>query len=231
MLRALVRSIRDRLETRFAPTRAVRRHELAYWRYRKSQEGTLRHDHYEWAFTTYFGLERAAYAGRRVLDVGCGPRGSLEWATMAAERVGVDPLADAYRALGTDRHQMRYVSAPAESLPFPDGAFDVVSSFNALDHVGDSRRVAAEIARVTRPGGLGLILVEVNHQPTPTEPQTLPWTLAEWFQPAFTVEWTRAYEIGPKHDLYGQLRVDARYDSSDPTNRPAWLALRLVRVP
>ena len=29
-------------------------------------------------------------------DIGCGPRGSLEWATMAAERVGLDPPVNKY---------------------------------------------------------------------------------------------------------------------------------------
>lgn len=50
-------------------------------------------------------------AGRRVLDVGCGPRGSLEWADRARVRVGLDPLVDAYRELGVADHAMGYVAA------------------------------------------------------------------------------------------------------------------------
>jgi SAM-dependent methyltransferase len=222
--------VRDALEARWWPTHAIRRHELAYWRARHQAEGgQLGHTHYERAYTTYWGLHKTFYTGKRILDVGCGPRGSLEWATMAAERVGVDPLVPQYRRLGIDGHQMTYVAAPAEALPFPDAHFDVVTVFNALDHVNDPRRVVGEVARVTRPGGLCLVLVEVNHPPTPTEPQTLPWSVADWFKGGYTLNWQRAYELGPRHDMYGQLFADARYDEADPTDRAAWLALRLER--
>ena len=39
-------------------------------------------------------------SGMRVLDVGCGPRGSLEWATMAARRVGIDGGGGSPRGAG-----------------------------------------------------------------------------------------------------------------------------------
>ena len=151
LMRERLRSVADRFEARLTPTRRAQRYEFAYWQNRHRLEGKLRNEWYVWAFTTYFGLPLEWYAGKRLLDVGCGPRGSLEWATHAAERVGVDPLADTYRALGTEQHQMRYVRASAERLPFPDGAFDVVSSFNSLDHGQDAETAAAELLRVCRP--------------------------------------------------------------------------------
>ena len=147
--------------------------ELAYWQERKAEEGTLQASHYERFYTGHFELAREFFAGKRLLDIGCGPRGSLEWADMAAERVGLDPLVDNYRHLGIDRHAMSYVSAGAEAMPFADGHFDVVSAFNALDHVDDLDAVIAEITRVTRTGGSLLLIVEIGHAPTPTEPQTL----------------------------------------------------------
>lgn len=225
----MLRSWLEALEARVAPVRAKRRHELGYWQSRQAVEGRLKHAHYERAYTTVFGLERTAYAGKRVLDIGCGPRGSLEWASMAALRVGLDPLVPSYRTLGIETHAMTYVGAPSEAIPFPDAAFDIVTIFNALDHVDDPRRTIGEISRVTRPSGLCLVLVEVNHEPTPTEPHPLPWDVAEWFRGAFDLEFRRAYEIGPAHDLYGQLFSEARYDEADSSDRPAWLQLKLVR--
>jgi MPBQ/MSBQ methyltransferase len=41
----------------------------------------------------------------------------------------------------------------AGRLPFPDGAFQIVTLLNVLEHVADYRMVLAEAARVLRPGG------------------------------------------------------------------------------
>ena len=160
--------------------RRKRRHELAYWRERAAAEGTLEHRHYEHFFTEHFGLDRGFYAGKRLLDVGCGPRGSLEWAVEAAERVGLDPLAGDYARLrGDTPTTMRWVTAGAEAMPFADGAFDVVSSLNSLDHVEDVDRAIAEIARVAAPGAALLVIVDVEHEPTATEPHRLGWDVVE----------------------------------------------------
>src|ERR1700750_1603884 len=81
-------------------------HELAYWRERTGIEGTLRNAHYETLYTDMFRVDRDFYRGKRVLDIGCGPRGSLEWAIEAQERVGLDPLVEQYKDLGIHRHAM-----------------------------------------------------------------------------------------------------------------------------
>jgi SAM-dependent methyltransferase len=44
-------------------------------------------------------------------------------------------------------------------LPFPDATFDVTCSFKVLAHVPDIGRALAEMARVTKPGGV--ILAEL----------------------------------------------------------------------
>jgi SAM-dependent methyltransferase len=187
------------------------REELAYWRSRAEVEGTLNNNHFEALYTEMFGLARQFYDGKRVLDIGCGPRGSLEWATKAAERVGLDPLVDQYRTLGIDRHGMRYVSASAESIPFPNGYFDVVTSLNSLDHVDDPRTAMREIARVVRPTGTFLLEVEVGHSPTPTEPISLWFDILDDLAPYFTVVFERRYEMPP-----GRQDVHAAYQSGTP---------------
>ena len=102
---------------------AKRGYELAYWWSRKLQEGKLANQHYSWLMTEPFisGRSLSGQAGARRK---CGPRGSLEWCAIAAERVGLDPLADDYRRLGVKRHAMTYCCAPAEAIPFADWHFD-----------------------------------------------------------------------------------------------------------
>lgn len=212
------------------PLANKRRAELNYWKRKHREQGHhLGNAFYEWFYTTYFELTPDFYEGKRILDTGCGPRGSLEWARMASERVGVDPLADKYRQLGADRHAMRYVNAGAESIPFADAHFDVVCALNSLDHVDDVERAIREIKRLTKPKGLFLLVVEVNHPPTNTEPLTLPWSVVDRFRDCFEVLDQRAYEVGD-HCLYSQLRQDDRYDHTDPTDRPALITAKLRRM-
>jgi len=202
---------------------------MEYWRGRRRAEGTLRNDHYKHFFTTHFGYEDGFYDGKRMLDIGCGPRGSLEWATGAARRVGLDPLADSYRDLGIEDHAMEYVAAPAEAMPFDEGYFDVVTSFNSLDHVEDLDAVIREIGRVTALGGNFLLLTEVNHPPTATEPITLSWDVLDRFARDFRLLEQRRFELHPK-GIYDAIWEDRRYDELDPTVRPAYLSAQFRRT-
>jgi SAM-dependent methyltransferase len=96
-------------------------------------------------------------AGMRALDVGCGP-GALT--TALAELLGPDhvsaadpsePFAEACRARVPG---VEVVVAPAEELPFPDGAFDAVLSQLVVNFMSDAEAGVRELARVARPGGV-----------------------------------------------------------------------------
>ena len=210
-----------------SPTRAKQLEEFAYWRERVIQEGVLKNSWYERAFTSSFGIDSDFYRGVRMLDIGCGPRGSLEWANEAAERIGLDPLARAYRLLGTTRHQMKYVAGSSEDIRFPDGHFDVVSSFNSLDHVDDLGRSVHEISRVLKAGGTFLLATDVNHAPTRAEPQAYSWDVVNRFQ-RFTVKDLRRYEKHP-NGIYASLEAATSYDDENGVPRYGVLLARLTR--
>ena len=202
--------------------------ELGFWRARRDAEGGLLGPHFEHFFTDHFGLPRATYTGKRVLDIGCGPRGSLEWASDAAERVGLDPLADQYRELGIDGHAMTYVAAGAEAIPFEDGRFDVVTSFNSLDHVDDLAATISEIKRVLAPGGLLLLLTDVNHDPTPTEPIVFSWDVVDLFAPELRAERVHHFEKSAA-GVYQSVTEGVPYDHGDPRRRYGVLSALLVK--
>ena len=193
-------------------SKAKAAHELSYWR---SLPDAQRQDYsrFEQYYTKTFGLDRSFYDGRRVLDIGCGPKGSLEWATNAAECVGLDPLAESYRELGIDRHRMRYVGAPAENMPLPDAYFDVVTTFNSLDHVDDLNKTISEIRRVTKVGGTVLVLVEASHTPTITEPVMIEWDLARTEFRDFKAIAERRLEMS-KPGFYDSVDAGVPYDES-----------------
>jgi SAM-dependent methyltransferase len=202
--------------------------EFAYWRSRLATEGGLSGPHFEYFFTEFFGLDREFYSGRRILDIGCGPRGSLEWASEASLRIGLDPLASRYRELGIDRHAMTYVEAGAESIPFDDGYFDIVSSFNSLDHVDDLTRTIGEIKRVLAPGGTFLLVSDVNHEPTPTEPICFSWDIVDVFRPEMTPVDVRHFEKAGD-GIYQSVSQGVAYDHTDGTRRYGILAARLLK--
>lgn len=227
-IRALTKAIVAPVAQRVAPIRWKEFSELNYWKSRKTREGTLSNDHYKYFYTTHFGLDDGFFENKTILDIGCGPRGSLEWATMASRRIGLDPLADEYLRLGADRHNMEYMNAPSEQIPLPDGECDVVCSFNSLDHVHDIDQTLAEIKRITRVGGSFLLLVEINHPPTDCEPHELtPRQLINALQPEFSCEDLEVYKPVPA-GLYDAIWAGDTLPHD--TDEPGWLSARFVRV-
>jgi 2-polyprenyl-6-hydroxyphenyl methylase/3-demethylubiquinone-9 3-methyltransferase len=94
----------------------------------------------------------------RALDVGCGG-GFLaeEFARLGYAVTGVDPsevsLQSARRHAEHAGLSIDYRSGWGESLPAPDGVFDVVYCCDVLEHVSDLESVLAETARVLKPAG------------------------------------------------------------------------------
>lgn len=200
--------------------------EWEYWRNRKREEGALSAAHYEYFYTLHFGLQRNDFVGKKILDIGSGPRGSLEWADHSRLRIGLDPLAIAYREFGTRAHRMLYVAAAAERMPFADGAFDVVCSFNSLDHTDDPEMVAREVARILGPGGLFLLLTDVHPHPTPLEPAAFSWNVTTKFDLALVEE--KHYEK-TKRGMYESILAGAYYDHLNTSERYGVLSAKFAR--
>jgi ubiquinone/menaquinone biosynthesis C-methylase UbiE len=137
---------------------------------------------------------------------------------MARERVGLDSLAESYRALGTAAHRMRYVASGAEHIPFDDGYFGVVCSFNSLDHVDDLDQTVSEIIRVIEPGGLFLLITDIHEDPTTCEPIVFSWDIVERFQPGLTLIDERHFEK-PVDGVYQSIDATVPFDHANPAKR------------
>jgi len=91
--------------------------EWAFWKiYMYRDRNEYRNKHYAHCFTEVFGIEKRYYDGKRMLDVGCGPLGSLEWADNSSRRVGLDVLAKQYVAMNQGAHKMEYVTGGSEQI-------------------------------------------------------------------------------------------------------------------
>jgi ubiquinone/menaquinone biosynthesis C-methylase UbiE len=95
--------------------------------------------------------------GQRVLDVGCGP-GALtaELVTRLgpAAVAAVDPSAPFVAATRARNPGVNVLQASAESLPFPDPAFDAALAQLVVHFMSDPVAGLAEMARVTRRNGV-----------------------------------------------------------------------------
>ena len=203
-------------------------YELEYWQRRKLKEGDLSNEHYKYFYTKHFGLDDSFYTGKRILDIGCGPRGSLEWADMAAERVGIDPLVESYKALAIDKHKMRYIKTGAENILFEDEYFDVVSSFNSLDQVDNIDQAIAEIIRVIAPGGFFLLITDVNHAPTKREPLEFSWDIVSKFNSNLKLVEEKHFERS-RDGTYASISPNITYDHSKPKKEYSVLSARFIR--
>jgi SAM-dependent methyltransferase len=107
------------------------------------------HSRYAWA--------SSLAEGRHVLDAGCGVGwGTVELARGGARSVtGVD-IDDIALMSARERSagNAEFVRGDLAALPFADGSFDLVVSFDAIEHVADPSRALDEFRRVLRPGGV-----------------------------------------------------------------------------
>ena len=181
--------------------------ELCYWKTVKLFSKSLtKNSHYKYFYTDNFSIPEEFYKDKTILDIGCGPRGSLEWADMAKERIGMDPLAEQYLKMGAKEHRMSYVKAYVENIPFPDNYFDVICSFNSLDHVENMEHACKEIKRTLKNDGLFLLLVDIHTMPTLTEPQTMNWNFIGEYFPEFEVLEEKHLERTETYKIYSNVR-------------------------
>lgn len=98
------------------------------------------------------------HAGWRVLDVATGSaNAAIAAARMGCTVVGVDYvpalLERGRRRAAAEGLAIELVEGDAEALPFPDDSFDAVTSVFGTMFAPDHKQAAAELLRVSRPGG------------------------------------------------------------------------------
>ncbi len=101
---------------------------------------------------------------RKILDAGCGTGGMISWLERYAEKeniYGIDVVKDAL-VFCRERDQKLLAQASAIALPFPDAAFDLITSFDVLVQIpGEGSDIAAlgEMYRTARRGGIVFVRV------------------------------------------------------------------------
>ena len=117
--------------------------------------GEIAHEHYlRYLFAMQF------CHGKQVLDIASGEGyGSSLLGQVAASVKGVDLSREAVEFAGATYATPRvsFVEGDVRSIPLEDASFDVVVSFETVEHVTEHEQFLTEIKRVLRPGGLLVI--------------------------------------------------------------------------
>lgn len=110
-----------------------------------------------------------------VLEIGTGAGYGIEVVAPRTRRfVTVDKHRPAAELLAVPGVEFRQCAVPP--LPFADGSFDWVISFQVIEHIGRDAEFVREVHRVLRPGGRFIVT-------TPNAPMSLtrnPWHVREY---------------------------------------------------
>jgi SAM-dependent methyltransferase len=103
-------------------------------------------------------LKLPAGARARILDVGCGTGANLEMLARVGDAAGVDISEDAL-AFCRERGLTDVRRGAAESLPFDDDSFDLVTALDVVEHLDDDAAGLREMRRVLKRDGRALLFV------------------------------------------------------------------------
>lgn len=112
-----------------------------------------------------------------LLEIGCGEgRGVELLAPLSNSYTAIDKIPAVVEKLQANHPDYSFEVGTIPPLPYEDGQFDVVVSFQVIEHIQNDDLYLAEINRVLKPGGIALIS-------TPNIKLTLsrnPWHIREY---------------------------------------------------
>jgi SAM-dependent methyltransferase len=137
-----------------------------------------------------YAFARPLASGRRVLDAACGEGyGSALLARGGAQVLGLDVDAAAV-AHARERYRdvpgLRFDAADATALDaLPDASFDLIVSFETLEHVHEQARMLDGFARLLAPGGVLLVSTPDKHTYSDQTSEVNPHHVRELYRPEF----------------------------------------------
>ena len=105
-------------------------------------------------------IAREHVSGERVLDIPCGEGyGSDLLATRAGSVLGIDISSEAvvHATARYEKKNLRFIAADCTGIPEPDASFDVIISFEMIEHITGQEAFLREVTRLLKPDGVFII--------------------------------------------------------------------------
>lgn len=169
----------------------------------------------------------ASWAGRTLLDLGCGTGFHLpRWAATATRVVGVEPHADLLAVAARRTRRLTNVElrqGTAQAIPLPDASIDVLHARWAYFFGPGCEPGLAELSRVMRRGGAAFVIDNDASRSTfggwfrrgyPTvEPDEVArfWTSHGWTRTPVDIVW----RFESRADLEAVVRIEFNRDVAD----------------
>lgn len=144
-----------------------------------------------------------------VLDAACGVGyGTYYLAEAALEAVGIDAHGQAvnYAKAHYQRENIRFKVMDVSNLEFPDNYFDVICSFETLEHLDDPEKYIAEARRVLV--GDGLFIVSTPYVKNTTHNPKNPYHRVEFSRSDFQAILEKYFK---RVEIFGQRRLQSNF--------------------
>ncbi len=126
--------------------------------YERIWNAELAAGHWHFDAVRHRALAKYVTPGHKVIDIGAGVWGTAQYIgtelkTPNVTLVAYDQSYTARDIVAQMCPQIVYVLGQLPSMPFGDGEFDIVTAGEIIEHMAEPAALAAEMARICRPGG------------------------------------------------------------------------------
>jgi len=172
-------------------------------------------------------------AGKRVLEVGCGPGGYLKAVQGRAGGLGVGlDASQGMLAQAGPGDGPSFVQGTADRLPFASGVFALVYSIDVIHHLADGEAYFHEAFRLAQPGGRVLTITDSADIIAAREPMARYWPetvavdLARYPSLDRLFMWMR--QAGFSHPAARQVERAFEVEDASPYRAKAFSMLHLI---